>query len=182
MASSISSLGIGSGVLTADVIDQLKEADSSRIITPIENKITINNQQQDAEELLTSLMTSFKASASALSYDTVFDNKTVDIDGKAEITVDAGANVESFTLETVTLAKKDITKLGAVASKITDITSVDGTLDIKIGFDPLNPDKTLSINYTAGMSLEDLSQAITDEAGDDVSASILQTGGWCLQF
>jgi len=45
MASSISSLGIGSGVLTADVIDQLKEADESRIIKPIENKITINNQK-----------------------------------------------------------------------------------------------------------------------------------------
>ncbi|WP_373036538.1 flagellar filament capping protein FliD [Sulfurimonas sp.] len=176
MASSISSLGIGSGVLTADVIDQLKAADESRIITPIENKITINNQQQDAEELLSSLMSSFKASASALSYDTIFDGKTIDVSGNAEVTIDAGATVESFSLETVTLAKKDIEKLGAVASTATDIASADGTLEIKVGADPLNPDQTLNISYTAGMTLSELTQAITDGAGDYVSASVLQTG------
>ncbi len=176
MASSISSLGIGSGVLTADVIDQLKEADRSRIIKPIEKKITLNNQQQDAQELLTTLMKTFKASASALSYDTIFDNKSVEVDGNAEVSVDAGATVESFTLETTTLAKKDITKLGAVNSRTTDIASADGTLEIKIGSDPTNPDKTININYTAGMSLDDLAQEITEEAGDDISASILQTG------
>lgn len=172
----ISSLGIGSGVLTADVIDQLKEADEAVIIKPIENKIALNNQKQDAEELLTSLMKSFKANASALSYDTIFDNKTVDITGNSEVSVDAGANVESFTLETTTLAKKDITTFGSVASDTTDIAALDGTLEIKIGADPLNPDKTINIAYTAGMTLSELSQAITDEAGSDISVSILQTG------
>jgi len=178
MAGSISSLGIGSGVLTADVIDQLKEADESRIIKPIENKITINNQKQDAYDLLSSLMSSFKASASALSYSTIFDNKTVDIDGKASVEIDAGATVESFTLETTTLAKKDITKLGAVASETTTVATggSDGTLKIDIGADPANPDKTINVAYTDGMTLDELAQAITDQAGDDVSASILQTG------
>ncbi len=178
MASSISSLGIGSGVLTADVIDQLKEADTSRIVKPIENKITINNQKQDAYELLSSLMSSFKASASALSYSTIFDNKTVDVSGKASVEIDAGATVESFTLETTTLAKKDITKLGAVASKATTVATggSDGTLKIGIGADPQNPDNTINVAYTNGMTLDELAQAITDQAGDDVSASILQTG------
>jgi len=176
MASSISSLGIGSGVLTADVIDQLKEADASRIVKPLENKITLNNQKQDAFTLLDSLMKTFKASASALSYDTIFDNKSVSTSGKAEVSVEAGSNVESFILETTTLAKKDITKFGALASKEAQAASADGTLEIKIGSDPMNPDKTLNINYTAGMSLSDLSQAITDQAGSDISASILQTG------
>ncbi len=171
MASSISSLGIGSGVLTADVIDQLKEADESRIVKPIENKITLNNQRQDAHTLLSSLMTTFKANASALSYDTIFDNKTVDVSGEAEVSIDAGATVESFTLETIALAKKDITKFGAVATKETNIASLDGTLEIQVGSNP-----ALSINYTAGMTLSELAQTITEEAGDDVSASILQTG------
>lgn len=175
MASSISSLGIGSGVLTADVIDQLKEADEAIIIAPIESKITLNNQKQDSQELLTSLMKTFKASASALSYDTIFENKTVDVSGSAEVSVEAGAAVESFTLETVTLAKKDIVKLGAVATEATSVASDNGTLEIKIGADPLNPDQTLNIEYTSGMSLSELTQAITDEAGDSVSASVLQT-------
>lgn len=172
--SDISSLGIGSGVLTSDVIDQLKAADTSRIIKPIENKITINNQQQTAQELLTSLMRTFKASASALSYDTIFDNKTVDISGKALVTVDAGATAESFTLETVALAQKNIQKLGAVADKAAAVASgaFTGTeaLNISIGA------QSFDIAYDATTSLEDLAQAITDQAGGSVTATILQTG------
>jgi flagellar hook-associated protein 2 len=172
MGSSISSLGIGSGVLTADVIDQLKAADESRIIKPIENKITINNQKQDAEELLTSLMKTFKASASALSYDTIFDNKTVDVNGNAEVSVEAGATVESFTLETTTLAKKDITNFGEFSSKTSALvgTGESGVLNLTIN------GTTYGIAYDDTTTLEDLAQSITDEAGTDISASILETG------
>ena len=172
--SDISSLGIGSGVLTADVIDQLKAADSSRIIKPLENKISLNNQKQDAAELLTSLMKTFKASASALSYDTIFDTKKVEVDGNAAVTVDAGANIESFTLETVSLAKKDITQFGSLASKETKVaeTGNSGAFEIK------DPDGVVlySIPYDDTTSLSDLAQSITDIAGDSVEASILQTG------
>lgn len=175
----ISSLGVGSGVLTADVIDQLKEADEARIVKPLENKYTLSNQKKEAYDMLSSLMTTFKSSASALSYDTIFDTKSVDISGDAEVSISSGATVESFTLETTQLAKKDITQFGSVTNKIDSITDGGaGTLTIEIG-DPLDaayPSKTLNITYTDGMSLSDLAQAITDEAGDDMSASILQTG------
>ncbi len=166
MASTISSLGIGSGVLTADVIDQLKEADTSRIIKPIENKITINNQQQDAYELLSSLMTSFKTSASALSYSTIFDNKTVDVNGEAEVSIDAGASVESFTLETTTLAKKDITSFGSFSDKTSGIATGDGVLKIN----------DFEVAYTNGTTLEELAQLITEEVDSSIDVSILQTG------
>jgi len=171
MASSISSLGIGSGVLTADVIDQLKEADESRIVKPLENKITLNNQKQDAEELLTSLMKTFKASASALSYDTIFDNKSVEVDGNAEVTIDAGANIESFTLETTTLAKKDITNLGEFSSKTAALVAngESGVLNLTID------GTTYGIDYDDTTTLESLAQSITDDAGTDISASILET-------
>lgn len=167
MGGAISSLGLGSGVLTSDIIDQLKEADTSRIVTPIESKITLNDQEQEAEKLLTSLMKTFKASASALSYDTIFDNKTVDVNGLAEVTVETGATIESFTLETVTLAKQEITSFGALAdASATPVASEAGTLSIA-GFD---------IAYDETMSLEELAQAITETAGSKVSASILNTG------
>jgi len=170
MAGAISSLGLGSGVLTSDVIDKLKKADTSKIIKPIENKITRNNQEQDAEKLLTSLMKTFKASASALSYDTIFDNKTVTSSGSAEVSVDAGANVKSFSLQTVTLAKKEITSFGSFADKDTSsITDgVVGTGTLSIG--------GKSVTYDNTMTLQDLAQAITDQAGTTVDASILQTG------
>ncbi|QOP42607.1 hypothetical protein FJR45_00995 [Sulfurimonas sediminis] len=169
MAGSISSLGIGSGVLTADVIDQLKAADTANIIDPIDAKIETNNQKQQSYDLLSSYMNSFKGSTFALSNDTLFDNKTVDVSGSAEVTVDAGANVDSFTLETTTLAKKDITKLGAVSSTTAPIASAAGVLNLDIN------GTTYNINYDATTTLESLAQSITDIAGTQIDASILET-------
>jgi len=165
----ISSLGIGSGVLTADVIDQLKAADEARIVDPIDRKLELNAQKQESYDLLSSLMTTFKSSVSTLSYDTLFDNKTVDVNGAAEVTVDPGATVDSFTLETTTLAKKDITKLGAVSSKTAPIASAAGVLNLDIN------GTTYNINYDETTTLEDLAQSITDTAGAQIDASILET-------
>ena len=178
MASNISSLGIGSGVLTSDVIDQLKSADTDRIIKPMDNKIALNTQQQKSESLLVTLMNTLKSSASSLSYDTLFDAKTVDVSGDAEVTVDAGASVKSFTLETTTLAKKDIIQSGSFADKTSttvgssnpDDYDGDETLDITVN------DATYHIPYDSTTTLSDLAQAITDGVNGSVNASILQTG------
>jgi len=169
MAGDISSLGVGSGVLTADVIDQLKEADEARIVKPFDRKIDLNAQKQESYDILSSLTNTFKSSVSALSYDTLFDNKTVSVDGAAEVSVDAGANVESFTLETETLAKKDITKLGAVDSRTSSIASGSGVLNLEIN------GTTYNINYDENTTLDSLAQSITDAAGDTIDASILET-------
>lgn len=167
MAGNISSLGIGSGVLTADVIDQLRAADENAIIKPIDRNIELNAKKQEAYSLLSSLMTTFKSSTSALSDDTIFDNKEVSVSGDAEVSVSPGVNIDSFSLETVSLATKDVTKFGSFADR--DKTSVafgTGTLTIN----------DVEINYDSSMKLEDLAQAITDAGGDKFSASILQTG------
>ncbi|WP_457749345.1 flagellar filament capping protein FliD [Sulfurimonas sp.] len=169
MAGDISSLGIGSGVLTSDVIDQLRSADEARIITPIDNKIDLNDQKQQSYDLLSSYMNTFKGSTFALSNDTLFDNKTVDVSGNAEVTIEPGANVQSFTLETTTLAKKDITKLGAVDSRTAPIASAAGVLNLDIN------GTTYGINYDDTTTLDDLAQAITEVAGTTIDASILET-------
>ena len=167
MAGNISSLGIGSGVLTADVIDQLRAADESAIIKPIDRNIELNTKKQEAFSLLNSLMTTFKASTSALSDDTIFDNKEVNVSGDAEVSVLPGVNVDSFTLETETLAKKDVHQFGSLADRdTTSVATSSGFLSIS----------GVEIAYDSSMKLEDLAQAITDAGGDKFSASILKTG------
>jgi flagellar hook-associated protein 2 len=167
MAGNITSLGIGSGVLTADIIDKLKEADKSSIVTPLDTKIDLNKQKQEAYSLLSSFMTTLKGSASALSDDTIFAGKKVDVSGDAIVTVDAGTNVESFSLETTKLAQKHISQFSPVAAKDTQgVTGGNGTLTIS----------GVEIEYTSSMTLQDLAQAITDAGGDKFSASILKTG------
>ncbi len=62
MAGALSTLGLGSqGVLTRDIIDQLKASDESSIIKPIEKKIELSNAKQstlsDIRKLITDLNT-----------------------------------------------------------------------------------------------------------------------------
>ncbi len=175
MAGTINSLGIGSGVLTADVIDQLKENDASRVVKPLETKLELNTQKQEAASLLSTLMESFKSSASALSYGTIFDSKTVDVTGDAEVKLDSGTLAASFTLETIELAQTSIVKLGSFNDR--DTTPVASgiflgteTLSISIGTE------SYDIAYDATTKLEDLAQAINDAASDTITATILQTG------
>ena len=171
MAGTISSLGIGSGVLTADVLDQLREADESRIITPLDSKIELQNQKSEAFDLLSSLMTTFKSSVSSLSYDTLYQNRIVDVTGgNLEVSAEAGSQVQSFTLDTVALAQKNIQQSGTFASPDDSVADGPGTMTVTIGSSSYN------IAYDAAMSLSELAQAINDEAGSRVTASVLQTG------
>jgi flagellar hook-associated protein 2 len=167
MAGNVSSLGIGSGVLTADIIDQLKEVDQNAVIKPLDRKIEFNKQKQDAYSLLTSHMTSLKASAAALSDDLIFAGQKADVTGDAQISLDPGTNIDSFTLKTEKLAQKDITQMGSLVDR-DKAKAATGSGVLKIN------DK--EINYTAAMTLSDLAQAITDAGGDKFSASILKTG------
>jgi len=175
MAATINSLGIGSGVLTSDVIDQLKANDETRVVKPLEAKLTLNEQKQEAADLLSSLMDSFKSSVSALSSSTLFSNKTVDVSGDAEVKVESGALIESFTLETIELAQTSIIKLGSFNDR--DTTSVASgtftgteTLNISIGT------QSYDISYDATTKLEDLMQSINNVASETMTATILQTG------
>ncbi|MEA3371343.1 MAG: flagellar filament capping protein FliD, partial [Campylobacterota bacterium] len=175
MAGTINSLGIGSGVLTSDVIDQLKANDETVMVKPLETKMALTAQKQESAELLTSLMKSFKSSASALNSSTLFENKTVDVSGDADVTVEAGAIIDSFTLETVELAQTSIIKLGSFSDR--DTTSVASgtfvgteTLNISIGTE------SYDISYDASTKLEDLMQSINDAASETLTATILQTG------
>ena len=174
MAGSISSLGIGSGVLTADVIDKLKEADEAKFVKPYDAKIELNTQKQESYGLVTTYMNTLKASASSLSYDTLFENKTVDITGDAKVEVSSGASVESFTLETVKLAKKEITQFGSLSSKDAKIASGSGVYTITVGAGTAG-EKSYDIAYTDQTTLSQFAQDITDKAGTQVSVSILET-------
>ncbi|MBV5320246.1 MAG: flagellar filament capping protein FliD [Sulfuricurvum sp.] len=171
MAGTVSSLGIGSGVLTADVIDKLKAADSANIITPIDNKITLNNQKNQALDLLNSLLTSFKSSVSALDDDSLYQARTVS-GGNDYVSVSAaaGSQIRDFSLSVTNIAKKSVIASGDYPSLTAPIANGPGTLNLGIG------GKNYSISYTASTTLTDLKQAINDAAGSSVTASTLQTG------
>jgi len=174
MAGNISSLGIGSGVLTADIIDQLREADEERIIKPLDGKIEFNKQKETAFTLLDTLMTSFKGSVSALDDDGLYQNRAVAVNNEAvKVTAEAGSDVQSFTIDNVLLAQADIQDSAVFSSKTAAISPSapgNGVLTLDIG------SNSYAIDYTDATTLEGLAQAINDAAGESVTASVLQVG------
>jgi flagellar hook-associated protein 2 len=171
MAGAINSLGIGSGVLTADIIDKLKESDKKVTVDPIKKKITLNEQKKQALDLLDSLMTTLKSSTSVLSDDVMFSKRYVSGNNSGvEISANDGVDVQSFNISNVSLAKESVQQSGVFDSSTSVITNGSGSANLNInGVD-------YTIDYHAGMSLEDFKDKINEVAGDAVTASILQVG------
>ena len=172
MAGTINSLGIGSGVLTADLIDKLKENERSASITPIETKITLSEQKQEVMDLLSSLTSTFKANVSALSDDTLYQERTV-TGSNDEVSVSAakGTALQSFSITDVSLATKNVQQSGVFTSTSDTIAAGDGSLTISID------GQNFTIDYDATTTLNDLREKIRDSsANDKLTTSILEVG------
>ena len=168
----LSSLGIGSGVLTSSVIDQLKASDTTMEITPINNNITANTQKQQDISLLNSLISSFGSSVSSLSSDSLYQNIIVSGSSTgASVTASSGADLQNFTISNTKLATSDILQSGSFSDPTATIASGTGSLNLNVN------GKDYKIAYDATTTYQSLKQAITDAAGTDVKASVLQTSG-----
>ncbi len=172
MAGTINSLGIGSGVLTSDLLDKLREADEAVIIKPLESKITLANQKEDAYELLSSLMTTFKSSASALDGDNLYLSRAVTGNTDAvTVTAESGSNVQDFSITNVDKAEADVWRSGSLSEKSTPIVDLgSGTLTISIN------GEDFAIEYDDESSLNDIRDSINETANESITASVLQVG------
>ena len=173
MASSISSLGLGSdGVLSYDVIDQLRAVDEKAQITPIDNKITENATKQKDLSALTTLTATLKSATSTLSDEMSYLKRSTTVSNSAvSISASSGSAIQDFTLHVNQLAQRDIYQTKGFASESTALGLSAGKLSISVG-------TTLyDIDVTATTTLSELKEKINNVAGDKVTASILNVGG-----
>ena len=168
----ISSLGIGSGVLTSDLVDQLVAAERA----PTENRLTQKTQQSEAmlsaygklRSAITELRLPMRQLSSAdnlKAFSATSSNEDIGV------SVDSTkANRGSYSLEVTSLATAQ-----ALASKDVfadrDTAPVgEGTLTLSVG------DRTKEITIdSSNNSLQGLANAIND-AGVGVSAGVIDTG------
>jgi flagellar hook-associated protein 2 len=167
----VSSLGAGAGVLTQTVIDQLKAADTKAIITPIDNKITLQKQKDSALGLLSSLLTTFQAGVKALDDDGLYQKRAVSgATSAVSVTANPGVAVQSFSISDTVLAKKDVRESGSFANTSSPISTGSGTMTLTIA------GTSFGIAYTGSTTLDDLKTAINNAAGKNVTATTLQVG------
>lgn len=169
MAGTISSLGVGSGILTQDVLDQLRKVDESNFITPLQTKINIAANQFNAMGQISTWMSDLATAAFDLQNSTLYNQRSASVTGSGvSVTVAANADIQAFSVEVGSLAKKTIMESGSFATTTDPIASGPGSMNLNIG----GTDYT--INYDATTTLESLKNTINTIAGDKVGASIVQ--------
>ncbi|MGE4420160.1 MAG: flagellar filament capping protein FliD [Sulfurimonas sp.] len=166
----ISSLGAGAGILTQDLLDQLREADEAQYINPLDSRVTEEKKKQDAFKVIDAYMDNVNGSLSTLTEYGVFEARaaTSSNEDAATVTAADSSDIQDFSLEVLNLATKEIEQSGTFTSKTSEIASAPGKLDLTVG------SKTYTIDYTSSATLEDLKNLINKEASDSVTATIVQ--------
>ena len=166
----ISSLGVGSGILTQDILDQLREADNAGRITPIDRNLAKENSRVDAFNIMEAHVTNLTDSIAAIGSQLLFDERSSDVIGSSvEVTADANSDVQDFTLNVGNLATKQIEQSGQFSAATDLVASGAGTLSLSVGSaDPI------SIDYDGDTTLNDLKKLINAQAGDLVDATVVQ--------
>ena len=165
----ISSLGAGSGILTQDVLDQLRKADEAKQITPITLSLANENDKKAAMDIVDASMKNFIDSINEVKSQSLYDERQTTVSGSAvEVTADANTDIQDFTLSVDVLATKQIEESGAFASEDTKVATAAGKLKLNID------GKDFQIDYDENTSLKDLKKLINDTAGDKIDATIVQ--------
>ncbi len=170
----LSSLGLGSqGALNYDIIDKLKKADQDAIIKPIDSKITVDKNREDALAKLTTLLATLKGSASTLSYDNIYSKVAVNTDGtSATATVADGTSSQTINLDVTNIATNDVQESKAFNKETSTFTDEADTLDFKLA-----SGESFSVDVDENTTIAQLRDMINNKSNGTMSASILNVGG-----
>jgi len=165
----ISSLGVGSSILTQDVLDQLRAADEAGRIRPIDLNIVNENDKKDAFGVLDAAMKNLSDAINELQTGTLYDERSATVVGTSVVvTADANSDIQDFTLNVTQLATKQIEQSGSFGTSGDLIATAAGSLNLNVD------GQDFTINYDATTTLDDLKKAINDVAGIAVDATIVQ--------
>ncbi|SFV50957.1 Flagellar hook-associated protein FliD [hydrothermal vent metagenome] len=181
----ISSVGVGSGILTQDVLDQLRAADDSQRVRPITLNLANENDKQDSLKVIDATMTNFRDAINELQTATAFDERKTTVTGTSvTMTASNNSDLQDFTLNVTQLATKRIEQSGTFQNagypadptlkydpKVDTIATGAGTLQ----FNVTGMATPIDIEIDATTTLDDLKKAINLQAGDYGQATIVQT-------
>ena len=167
----ISSLGVGSSVLTQDVIDQLKAVDESQFVKPITTKISAEKSKIGQLNIVNALMDNLTETTSSIADFGLFNTRVATVTGDAiDVSVEDGTDIQDFDITVNHLATKEIIQSGTFSSSTAAIADGDGQLKLSVG------SEDFLFDYTKDTTLESLKEDINNKASGTVKASIVQIG------
>jgi flagellar hook-associated protein 2 len=194
MGGSISSLGLGAGILTSDVIDKLKAADTKTHLDPITRRTENLESKQTALDALITDIASLKAAQNPLSDELTFLSRSAEVSGNSVgVQVEKGVEIQDFSIKVNQLARPEVYQSFAFSSKsdkILDGQTAPATFQFyaRIKTNTSGTNATTGLNYTyiekhvqieidADMTWADLTSKISSETEGSVKGLIVNTGG-----
>ena len=103
----LSSLGIGSGVLSYDVIDKLKKADEHLMIDPLKTKLDLTKKREKALSEFITIASTVKTDIMDLADGTLFAKVNTSVNGgSVDVKANDGVKPQSFDIDVENLAQK----------------------------------------------------------------------------
>jgi len=172
MAGALSTLGLGSqGVLTNDLLDKLKDADKTGIITPIErNQKSLKLQQAGLVGLKDAISDISKLSTS-LSDLALYQTKSSEVTGDSlSVEVSSTAINQTLDITVESLATKDI---HSSYKKFESKDELFGAGDITLDIDG----NSYTITVLATDTVGDVADMISNQTDGKIQSSLLNVGG-----
>jgi len=169
---SVSSVGIGSGVLTSELIDNLAEAERAPTEARLDNQEAEINAELSVFGLIQSAITDLRLPSRSLANPSLFESKTITSGNVAfsGVVDTSAAAAGTHTLEVTALAKAHtLTSGNYTDSNVTTVGT--GSLAITIGSATAN----ITIDNTNN-TLDGIAAAINNDDTVGVTASVLYTG------
>lgn len=169
---SISSVGIGSGVLTSELIENLAEAERAPTEARLDNQESGVNAELSVFGLVQSAITDLRLPSRALSNPALFESKSITSGSSAfsGVVNTSAAVAGSYMLEVTDLAQSQT--LTSAEFNDPDTTTIGaGVLTISIGSS--TADITID---NSNNTLDGIAAAINEETDLGVSASVIYTG------
>lgn len=181
---SLGSLGIGSGVLTSETLNKLKEAELNAQLKLYNSQIETNStRQKDLAELEAKLL-AFQTAVNSLGDASQFNTKKVSpsVSGDsaaADLKVDSLSDLKNMKVIVEQLAQKDVYQSNGFKDKTASVMQslgLKGDENGKASFTITQDGKSYKIELDQSTTLTELSEKINAATGGKIEAKVVDTG------
>ncbi|MCV3427900.1 flagellar filament capping protein FliD [Campylobacter sp. IFREMER_LSEM_CL1904] len=181
---SLGSLGIGSGVLTSDTLNKLKEAEMNAHLKLYNTQLETNtSRQKDLAELEAKLL-AFQTAVNSLGDTSQFNKKKVSpsVSGDsaaASLVVGSLSNLSNMKVIVDQLAQKDVYQSNGFKDKTSTVMGslgIKGDSNGKASFTITQDGKDYKIEIDKSTTVAQLAEKINSATGGKIEAKLVNTG------
>ncbi|TXE81661.1 hypothetical protein FPD46_05065 [Campylobacter peloridis] len=178
---SLGSLGIGSGVLTSETLNKLKEAEMNAHLSLYKSQLETNtSRQKDLAELEAKLL-AFKTAVNSLGDASQFNSKKVSpsVSGDsaaASLIVGSLSNIKNMKVIVDQLAQKDVYQSNGFKDNTASVMKSLGLSEKSTSFTITQDGKDYKIDIDQSTTVAQLAEKINAASGGKIEAKIVNTG------